>query len=45
MRSYQSYYGYYQNLGGTNISWNTGAFAAPAYTNNIFFITGTYRFN
>jgi hypothetical protein len=45
MRSYQSYYGYYQNLSGTNISWNSGAFTNPAYTNNIVFITGTYRFN
>ncbi len=45
MRSYQSYYGYYQNLGGTNNSWNTGAFTNPSYTNNIVFVTATYRFN
>ena len=42
MRGYAGYYPYYQNLGGTNNSWNTGAFTNPSYTNNIFFITAKY---
>ncbi len=45
MRGYQSYYGYYQNLGGTNNSWLSGAFTNPSYTNNIFFLTAKYSFN
>ena len=45
MRGYQGYYGYYQNLGGTNNSWFSGAFANPSYTNNIFYVIGTYKFN
>ena len=52
MRSYQSYYPYYQYLPGatptpptTNNSWLTGAFANPGYTNNIFYLTATYKFN
>jgi MtrB/PioB family decaheme-associated outer membrane protein len=44
MRGYQSYYGYYQNLGGTNNSWNSGAFANPSYTQNIFYLTAVYKF-
>ena len=45
MRGYQGYYPYYQNLGGTNNSYFSGAFANPSYTNNIFWLTGTYTFN
>jgi hypothetical protein len=44
MRGYASYYPYYQNLGGTNNSWNTGAFANPSYTQNIFYMTAIYKF-
>ena len=44
MRGYQGFYPYYQNLGGTNNSWLTGAFANPSYTNNIVFLTATFRF-
>jgi hypothetical protein len=42
--SYQGYYPYYMNLGGTNNSWLTGAFANPSYTNNIFFATAKFMF-
>ncbi len=45
MRGYAGYYPYYQNLGGTNNSWNTGAFTNPSYTNNIFFLTAKYTFD
>jgi OOP family OmpA-OmpF porin len=45
MRGYASYYPYYQNLGGTNNTWNSGAFTNPSYTNNIFFITAKYSFD
>jgi hypothetical protein len=44
MRGYQGYYPYYQNLGGTNNSWYTGAFANPSYKANIVYLTATYRF-
>lgn len=45
MRGYQGYYGYYQNLGGTNNVWMSGAFANPSYTNNIVYLFATYKFN
>jgi hypothetical protein len=44
MAGYQGYYPYFQNLGGTNNSWYTGAFANPGYTQNIFYLTATYKF-
>jgi outer membrane protein OmpA-like peptidoglycan-associated protein len=50
MRGYASYYPYFQSLGtsttsfGANNSWNTGAFANPSYTQNIFYLTVTYKF-
>jgi OOP family OmpA-OmpF porin len=45
MRGYQGYYGYYQNLGGTNNSWNTGAFTNPSYNTNIVYVMFTYKFD
>ena len=45
MRGYQGYYPYYQNLGGTNISWFSGAFANPGYRTNLLYVMGTYKFN
>ena len=45
MRGYASFYPYYQNLGGTNNTWNSGAFTNPSYKNNIFFITAKYSFD
>ena len=45
MRGNQSYYGYYQNLGGTNNSWLSGAFTNFSYTNDIIFVTAKYSFN
>ena len=44
MRSYQGYYPYYQNLGGTNNSWFSGAFANPSYRLNVVYVVGTYKF-
>ena len=50
MRSYQGFYPYYQYIPGnnnalsSNNSWQSGAFANPSYTNNIFFVTGIYKF-
>lgn len=44
MAGYQGYYPYFQNLGSTNMSWYTGAFANPSYTQNIVYVTATYRF-
>lgn len=44
MRGYQGFYGYYQNLGGTNNSWLSGAFANPGYTANIVYAIATYTF-
>ncbi len=44
MRGYQGYYPYYQNLGGTNNSWLSGAFANPGYTANIVYVIATYSF-
>ncbi len=44
MRSYQSYYPYYQNLGGTNLSWFSGAFANPSYKLDVYYVMGTYKF-
>jgi outer membrane protein OmpA-like peptidoglycan-associated protein len=50
MAGYAGYYPYFQSLGtsttsfGTNNSWNTGAFANPSYTQNIFYLTVTYKF-
>ena len=45
MRGYTGYYPYFQNLGSSNISWNTGAFANPSYTTNLFWLTVTYKFD
>ena len=45
MRGYASFYPYYQNLGGTNNTWNSGAFTNPSYKNNIVFITAKYSFD
>jgi hypothetical protein len=44
MRSYQGFYPYYQNLGGTNNSWFSGAFANPSYKLEVFYIMATYKF-
>ncbi len=50
MAGYASYYPYFQSLGssstsfGTNNSWYTGAFANPSYTQNVFYLTVTYKF-
>ena len=50
MAGYAGYYPYFQSLGtsttgfGTNNSWYTGAFANPSYTQNIFYLTVTYKF-
>jgi hypothetical protein len=45
MRGYQGYYPYYQNLGSTNNSWLSGAFANPGYKTNVIYLIATYRFN
>ncbi len=45
MRGYQGYYPYYQNLGSTNNSWYSGAYANPGYTNNIFYLTAKWTWD
>jgi len=45
MRGYQGYYPYYQNLGSTNNSWFTGAYANPSYDANIVWVMFKYRFD
>ncbi len=49
MGGYGSYYGYFQNLNtaavGSNYSWFSGAFANPAYTTNLGWLTVTYKFD
>ncbi len=45
MAGYSSFYPYFQNLGGSNISWYTGAFANPSYTTNLVWMTVTYKFD
>jgi outer membrane protein OmpA-like peptidoglycan-associated protein len=45
MAGYSSYYPYFQNLGSSNISWYSGAFANPSYTTNLFWLTVTYKFD
>jgi Putative outer membrane beta-barrel porin, MtrB/PioB len=45
MRGYQGFYPYYQNLGGTNNSWQSGAFANPSYKANIGYAIATYTFD
>ncbi len=45
MAGYSSFYPYFQNLGSSNISWYTGAFANPSYTTNLFWLTVTYKFD
>ena len=45
MRGYSSFYPYFQNLGSSNISWYTGAFADPSYSTNLFWLTVTYKFD
>jgi hypothetical protein len=44
MRGYQGYYPYYQNLGGTNNSWFSGAFANPSYKMEVVYLMATYKF-
>jgi putative beta-barrel porin MtrB/PioB len=44
MKSYQGFYPYYQNLGGTNNSWYTGAYANPSYKLTVVYMTATYKF-
>jgi hypothetical protein len=44
MQSYQGYYPYYQNLGGTNNSWFSGAFANPSYKMQVVYLMATYKF-
>ena len=44
MRGYQGAYPYYQNLGGTNNSWFSGAFANPSYKLDVVYLMGTYKF-
>jgi len=44
MRGYRSYYPYYQNLGGTNNSWFSGAFANPSYKMEVVYLMATYKF-
>ena len=48
MAGYGSYYGYFQNLNttpvGSGYAWLTGAFANPAYTANVVWLTVTYKF-
>ena len=45
MAGYSSYYPYFQNLGSSNISWYSGAFANPSYTTNLFWLTVEYKFD
>jgi len=45
MAGYASYYPYFQNLGQSNISWYSGAFADPGYKTNLFWLTVTYKFD
>ena len=45
MAGYASYYPYFQNLGSSNISWYSGAFADPSYKTNLFWLTVTYKFD
>jgi len=42
---YSGFYPYFQNLGSSNISWYTGAFANPSYTTNLFWGTVTWKFD
>jgi len=44
MRGYQGFYPYFQNLGATNISWFSGAFANPSYQLYVYYLVGTYKF-
>jgi MtrB/PioB family decaheme-associated outer membrane protein len=44
MRGYQGFYPYYQNLGGTNNSWFSGAFANPSYKLNVYYLMATSKF-
>jgi hypothetical protein len=44
MRGYQGFYPYYQNLGGTNNSWFSGAFANPSYKMEVVYLMATYKF-
>ena len=45
MAGYSSFYPYFQNLGSSNISWYSGAFANPSYTTNLVWLTVTYKFD
>ena len=44
MRGYQGYYPYYQNLGASNASWFSGAFANPSYNLTVVYVMANYRF-
>ena len=44
MRGYQGYYPYYQNLGASNASWFSGAYANPSYTMTAVYVMANYRF-
>jgi MtrB/PioB family decaheme-associated outer membrane protein len=44
MNGYQGYTPYYQNLGGTNNSWFSGAFANPSYKLDVVYLMATYKF-
>jgi MtrB/PioB family decaheme-associated outer membrane protein len=44
MRGYQGFYPYFQNLGGTNNSWFSGAFANPSYKLDVLYLVATYKF-
>jgi hypothetical protein len=44
MRGYQGTYAYYQNLGGTNNSWFSGAYANPTYRLQVVYFMASYKF-
>jgi len=44
MKGYQGFYPYYQNLGGNNNSWFSGAYANPSYRLQVVYVMATYKF-
>jgi hypothetical protein len=44
MKGYQGFAPYYQNLGGSNNSWYTGAYVNPSYRLTVVYMTATYKF-
>ena len=48
MAGYGGYYPYFANFNtgavGSDYAWYSGAFANPAYTTNIVWLTATYKF-